>query len=301
MRLNQYISHHSRYSRREADELIKAGRVNIEKQRVENLATQVKEGERVFIDGKLLKPQTQESYTVIAYHKPRGELVTKRDDRGRKTIYDALPSGFKHFIPVGRLDFASEGLLLLTDSPKVAKALMESHLERVYHLKIEGRVSEAMMQAMEEGLVLEDARAGGHEKSEIVSMEFAPFVGFELIKESATYSKIKVAIKEGKNRELRRFFAHFGAKVMDLKRVSYGFVSLNALPEGKNRYLNRSEYNKLHAFLKELEKSQAPAKEPKPRGDSPKRGARKPVSPKPKREESHPARRAKKPARTKAE
>ncbi|NLU33832.1 pseudouridine synthase [Wolinella succinogenes] len=263
MRLNQYISHHSKYSRREADELIKAGRVNIEKRKIENLATQVKEGERVFIDGKFLKEKSEENYTVIVYHKPKGELVTKSDDRGRKTIYDSLPSGFKHFIPVGRLDFASEGLLLLTDSPKVAKALMESELERVYHLKIDKRVSPEMIKAMEEGLVLEDASAGGHEKSEIKSMSFSPFAGFEVAKDSPTHSKIKVAIKEGKNRELRRFFAHFGAKVLDLKRVSYGWVSLNALPDGKNRYLNRSEYNKLHAFMKELQKSEEKEKKPR--------------------------------------
>ena len=255
MRLNQYISHCSKYSRREADELIKAGRVNIEKRKVERLSVQVREGERVFVDGKLLKEPKEASYTVIVYNKPKGELVTKCDDRGRKTIYDSLPKGFSHFIPVGRLDFASEGLLLLTDSPKIATMLMESELVRIYHVKINQAPTPSMIKAMQEGLELKNARAGGHEKSKIKSMSFAPFVEFELAKVGRNFSKIKVAIKEGKNRELRRFFAHFGADVLDLKRVSYGFVSLNALPSGKNRYLNRSEYNKLHAFVKEQEQA----------------------------------------------
>lgn len=261
MRLNQYISHHSNYSRREADELIKAGRVNIEKRKIDNLATQVKSGERVFIDGRLLREKRDEVYTVVAYNKPKGELVTKRDDRGRKTIYDTLPSAFRHFIPVGRLDFASEGLLLLSDSPKVVTVLMESRLPRTYHVKIDRNVTPDMLRAMQEGIELDDARAGGHVKSDIESMSFAPFLDFEVVKDSVNYTKIKLSISEGKNRELRRFFAHFGAKVLDLKRVSYGFVSLNNLPEGKNRYLNRGEYNKLHAFMKdngELQKSQKP-------------------------------------------
>lgn len=263
MRLNQYISHHSRYSRREADALIKAGRITIGRRVVENLSTQVEDGAKVFIDGKLLREKQENDFTVIVYHKPKGELVTKKDDRGRRTIYDTLSSGFRHFIPVGRLDFASEGLLLLTDSPKVAKLLMESSLERIYHIKIDGRVTPAMLKAMEEGIALQDARAGGHEKSPIFGMDFSPFSGYQIIKEGLSYSKIKVAITEGKNRELRRFFAHFGANVLDLKRVSYGWISLNALPDTKNRYLNRTEYKQLHEFMraiKEKEKEEKPEK-----------------------------------------
>jgi len=251
MRLNKFISHNTPYSRREADRLIQEGRVKIGHRVVTEPYYDVQPGDRVFIDGKPVKQKR--GYTVIVYNKPKGELVTKRDDRGRRTIYQSLPAKFRSFIPVGRLDFASEGLLLLTDSPKVAQALMESDLPRVYNVKIKGEVTPDMEKAMQEGLELKDAKAGGHEKSEISSMVFAPFFAYRIEKNAPTYSKLKVALTEGKNREIRRFFAHFGKDVVDLKRVEYGWIKLNALPTGKTRYLTKKEYAKLHDFLKEVD------------------------------------------------
>ncbi|CAM3380752.1 pseudouridine synthase [Helicobacter labetoulli] len=248
MRLNQYIAHHTKYSRREADKLIESGRVNIEKTKA-TLQSVLQEGASVFIDGKRIVPKEQ--FTCIVYHKQKGELVSKSDERGRRVIYDSLESRFKHFVYVGRLDFASEGLLILTDSTPVAKALMESHLERTYLIKIDGEVTKEMINAMEEGLVSEDARVGGHSKSEIVAMEFAAFAYYEILKNDKKYSKLKVSITEGKNRELRRFFGVFGREVLDLRRIAYGFVNLNALPCGKKRYFTKEEYKSLHTFLKE--------------------------------------------------
>jgi len=189
----------------------------------------------------------------LVYNKQKGELVTKKDDRGRKTIFDNLSKRYHHFLPVGRLDFASEGLLLLTDSPSVAGALMESNLERVYYLKIKGDVTPAMEEAMKQGIFIEDARAGGHEKSDIVSMDFSRFLWYKVQKQSGGYTTLKVAINEGKNRELRRFFAHFGAEVVDLKRVEFGGISLDIAP-GKKRFLTKTEYHSLHTFLQGLKK-----------------------------------------------
>lgn len=253
MRLNKYIAHHSSYSRREADKVIQDGYVRVNGTIQENPATQINEGvDTVYVSGK---PVTvRDKYTVIVYHKPRGELVTKSDPRGRRTIYDSLSKEYKHYIPVGRLDFASEGLLLLTDASKVASALMDSDLERVYRLKIRGEITPDMERAMLEGLVLEDATAGGHEKSKITSMSIKPFIGYKIQKNQGDYSILKVALSEGKNRELRRFFAHFGAEIVDLKRVSFAEIELNNLPVGKVRFLTRSEYSALYTFLKDERK-----------------------------------------------
>lgn len=256
MRINQYISHNSKYSRREADALIKEAKVKIN-HKIATLSDKVASSDKVFINGNILKPKDSTKYTIIAYNKPKGEIVSKKDPRGRRVIYDGLDSKFSHFIPIGRLDYASEGLLLLSDSPKIANILMESKLTRIYNLKLDSKPNQKVFEAMSEGLKLDNARAGGHKNSKITSMEFAPFEFFELIKETKNYTKIKVGINEGKNRELRRFFAHFGINVLDLKRVSYGFVSLNALPNGKNRYLSKKEYNALHKFLKEMEDKNA--------------------------------------------
>jgi len=251
VRLNKFISHNSKYSRREADALIEEGLVKINRVVVKDFGYQVQKGDRVFIKGREIKPKGKQELTMIVYNKPRGALVTKKDDRGRTTIYHLLPGKFRHFIPVGRLDFASEGLLLLTDNVEVATKLMESKLPRVYNIKIDKMVTDEMIKAMQEGLVLDDATAGGHEKSSLKSMSFAPFLGFMVRGTTGKYTKLRVAISEGKNRELRRFFAHFGANIVDLKRVAYGFIELNNLPENKTRYLTKKEYDELHKFLKE--------------------------------------------------
>ncbi len=248
MRLNKYISHNTKYSRREADKLIEEGEVTLNKQVLKDFAYEVEEDDHISVKGRHVKLSTE--LTIIVYNKPKGVLVTKKDDRGRATIYHKLPGKYRHFVPVGRLDYASEGLLLLTDSPEVATALMESGLDRTYNLKIDKPLSEEIMSAMKEGLVLDDARAGAHEKSKIYSMEFAPFAHFEVRSEGKNFTKLRVTITEGKNRELRRFFAHFEAKVLDLKRVAFGGIELNNLPENKTRYFTRREYDDVHKFMK---------------------------------------------------
>lgn len=248
MRLNKYISHHTKYSRREADKLIEEGEVTLNKKVIKDFGYEVEEGDHVSVKGRPIKESNE--LTIIVYNKPKGVLVTKKDDRGRATIYHKLPGKYRHFIAVGRLDYASEGLLLLTDSPEVATALMESGLDRTYNLKLDKPITEEMITAMKEGLVLDDARAGAHEKSKIYSMEFAPFAHFEIRAQGKNFSKIRVTITEGKNRELRRFFAHFDAKVLDLKRVAFGGIELNNLPTNKTRYFTRREYDDVHKFMK---------------------------------------------------
>ncbi len=245
MRLNKFISHHSTYSRREADRLIFDGKVKVNGKIIKEPGFEVEDGDKVFINNRPVKRNTK--YTCIVYNKPKGELVTKKDDRGRKTIYDSLPKKFRHFLYVGRLDFNSEGLLILTDSSKVAEKMMKSDLPRVYKLKVKGEITEEMIKAMQEGI---EVSQGAHEKSEIKTLQLNPFLNYQIIKNSPKYSILKVALTEGKNRELRRFFAHFGSEILDLKRLSYGWISLNALPIGKTRYFDKKEYKLLKEFLK---------------------------------------------------
>ena len=267
MRLNKFIAHYSSYSRREADKAIEAGYVKVDGEVEINPATQIDEKySKVSISGKKVVPTEQ--YTVIAYNKEKGELVTKTDPKGRKTIYDTLPSKYKHYIPIGRLDFATEGLLLLTDASRVATALMTSSMERVYRVKVKGEITEAIELAMKNGLELEDASEGAHELSEIGSMNFAPFYAYKIIKNSPMYSILKIVIGEGQNREVRRFFGHFEREVVDLKRLSFGGIELNNLPNGKVRFLTRSEYGHLYDFMKNHEREE---KEKAPKTKMPKK------------------------------
>ena len=259
MRLNKYISHNSRYSRRDADRLIEEGEVTVNRKVMDDFSYDVQDGDYVSVKGRAVKQRTE--LTVIVYNKPKGVLVTKKDDRGRATIYHKLPGKFRHFIPVGRLDYASEGLLILTDSPSVAEALMGSELPRRYNLKIDKPVTEEMIDAMKEGMELDDARAGAHSGSKIRSMSFKPFDGFELRAQGRHFTKLRVTISEGQNRELRRFFAHFGANVLDLKRISFGEIELNNLPTNKTRFFSRREYDDLYKFLKNRESEKRDSKE----------------------------------------
>ncbi len=252
MRINKFISHNTKYSRREADELIKNGKVKIKGRVVSDLAYRVQKDDKVFLNGRFVHRKNE--FTVLVYHKQKGELVTKKDDRGRKTIYDNLSKRYHYFLPVGRLDFASEGLLLLSDSPTVVSILMQSDLERVYYLKIKGEVTKEMQEAMKNGLIAEDATKGAHPKSQITSMEFKPFINYKIIKNSPTYSRLRVTIGEGKNRELRRFFGYFDAEVTDLKRVEFGGISLDDLKPGKHRFLTKGEYHSLHTFMAGLKR-----------------------------------------------
>ena len=249
VRLNKFISHNSNYSRREADKIIEEGKVSVNGKDVTNLATKVSENDIVRIGKRVIKSDKNRMYTVIIYNKPKGELVTKSDPRGRRVIFDSIDKKYKHFMPIGRLDYASEGLILLTDSVDVANKLMHSNLERVYKIKVDGKINPKVEEAMLHGLELEDASSGAHEKSKVRSMSFEPFVAYQILTNGDNFSKIKVGITEGKNRELRRFFAHFGLEVMDLKRFEFGGISLNNLPTGKTRYLTRDEYKDLRHFV----------------------------------------------------
>lgn len=248
IRLNKFISHNTNYSRREADELIKNGKVSINGRVVSDFI-ELNGTEKVRINGRYIGKK--KDFSVIVYNKQKGELVTNKDDRGRRTIFDNLPRGFSKFVSIGRLDFASEGLLLLTDAPVIASALMQSDIERMYYLKVKGEVGSNVIEAMQNGLIAQDATKGAHPKSEITSMEFKPFLAYKILGSSGGYTKLKVIINEGKNRELRRFFGYFDLEVMDLKRVSFGRVDLGMLKSGKWRYLNTQEYDDLRDFLKE--------------------------------------------------
>ncbi len=248
MRLNKFISHNTGYSRREADELIKNGKVSVNG-RITSDFIEINESDKIRINKHLIK--LKKDFTMIIYNKPKGELVSKKDDRGRKTIYDSLPKGFSKFVSIGRLDYASEGLLLLTDAPAIATALMQSNIEREYYLKVKGEITDEIKTAMKDGFFAKDATKGAHPKTEIKSMNFAPFVAFDIFGSSGGYTKLRVLIKEGQNRELRRFFGYFDLEVMDLKRVSFGIIDLGMLKESKWRYFTNSEYEELRGFLKE--------------------------------------------------
>ncbi|MDR1451093.1 MAG: pseudouridine synthase, partial [Helicobacteraceae bacterium] len=230
------------------------GRVNLNGKKATDLAAKIGGGDELAVDNKRLDKKS-ERYTVIVYHKPKGELVTRADPQGRKTIFQNLPLRFARFIAVGRLDYASEGLLLLTDDAKLAALLTTSDVERVYNVKIDGFVTPAIEKAMSEGLKL-NSKAGAHPLNDDDIGVLSAFAKWRVEKNHPRFSRLKIALNEGKNREIRRFFAHFGRETLDLKRVSVGEISLNALPVGQWRFCAKKEYQFLRR-LSEPDKSAA--------------------------------------------
>lgn len=250
-RLNKFISHNSQYSRREADKLIEEGQVKVNGKVVKDFSIQVSSNDEVKIGKRIIKEEQNRLITVIVYNKPKGEIVSKSDPQGRRTIFDSLGTKFKHFLPIGRLDYASEGVLLLTDSVEVLNSIVHSDLERVYKIKVNGPIPKKVETAMQTGIQLEDATKGAYKNTKIKTMKIEPFLAYDILTNKPEFSKLKVVINEGKNRELRRFFGYFDLNVMDLKRLEFGGISLNNLPTGKSRYLTREEYRNLRIFLNE--------------------------------------------------
>ncbi len=214
-------------SRTEAHALITGARVQVDGAMVTDPGTPVvPERIRVDIDGR---PATRAAALTIAFHKPRGVVTTRRDPEGRPTIYDALGDVPTRVIPVGRLDWATSGLLLLTSDTRLADTLTSpaTGVPRVYLATVRGRV---------EAAALDRLRAGLHDDGEWLRPE-----GVDLVKASGRESLLRLTLTEGRNREVRRLCAGVGHEVTRLRRVQFGAITLGTLPVGQWREVTAEE------------------------------------------------------------
>ncbi|MBQ8426046.1 MAG: rRNA pseudouridine synthase [Clostridia bacterium] len=228
MRINKFLASTGLGSRRKCEEYVTSGRVMINGKVETNLAFDVSEKDEVLIDGKeLCKPK---EYVYLMMHKPKGYLTTVTDDRNRKTVMELLPDEYKHLMPVGRLDYNSEGLLLFTNNGDIAQNVMRPARQviKTYSVKVEGEVTESDVREMQKGVTLVDGTKFKECKVRIID-----------IKERQT--KLEIDITEGKNREIRKIFDNFGYNVIFLKRVSIGKIKLGGLTRGTCRLLRVSE------------------------------------------------------------
>ena len=234
MRINKYLADKGIASRRHADEIISAGRVTINGE-VATLGASVEEGDEVFLDGVLLSNEDKkEEYYIM--NKPKGVMCTVSDDRGRKTVMDLLPEGVGRVFPVGRLDYATEGLLLFTNDGELAFRLTHptTEIPKTYMARIEGTLTEKDLNPIRSGVEL-DGVLTKKCKAHIVETNKA-------------YTKVHITITEGKNRQVRRMFEAIGKNVEFLKRVSIGQLKLTGLDRGQTRPLREDEI----AYLKGL-------------------------------------------------
>lgn len=208
-------------SRREAERWIAEGRVKVDGEKLTTPAVTVTEDSNIVVDGKPLA--TKEQTRLWIFHKPKGMLVTHADPRGRKTIFDILPSELPRVVTIGRLDYNSEGLLLLTNDGGLAR-----HLElpstgwiRRYRVRAFGKVDEKKLEQLKKGVTIDKVRYAA--------------ASIEVEKTQGGNSWLNVGITEGKNREVRKMLAHAGLEVNRLIRTSYGPFQLGNLPVGEVR------------------------------------------------------------------
>lgn len=206
-------------SRREAEAWIAAGRVSVNGKKITSPALNVTEDDAIKVDGKLLG--AKETTRLWLYHKPTGLVTTHKDPEGRPTVFDALPEGLPRVISVGRLDLNSEGLLLLTNDGDLARKLElpATGWIRRYRVRVFGHMTPAMISEMKKGVVA----AGVHYGTVEATVDSV----------KGDNSWVTVSLKEGKNREVRKIFEHFGCKVSRLMRLSYGPFQLGSLPKGE--------------------------------------------------------------------
>lgn len=234
-RLNKYIADSGYCSRRKADELIINKKVKINNVLVVDLSTKVKDDDVVSIDNKIIEPKSKNIY--IMFHKPKGCVTTLSDELNRKTIFDYIDIN-ERIYPIGRLDYDTEGLLLLTNDGYLANSLTHPSKEvpKLYQVTIKGHISEKEIKALRNGIMLDD------------KMTKKAFV--EVVNTKKDETKLQIAITEGRNRQIRRMLEYFEKEVIFLKRLSVGDLRLGGLTRGKWRHLSQQEV----AYLKQIQK-----------------------------------------------
>jgi 23S rRNA pseudouridine2605 synthase len=218
-RIAKVVSRAGLASRRDAEEWIVQGRVTVNGRVINSPALDVTANDVITVDGKPLPPR--ERTRLFLFHKPRGLMTTHADPEGRPTVFDNLPEGLPRLISIGRLDFNTEGLLLLTNDGGLARALElpDTGWLRRYRVRAHGEVTQAQLDELKKGI-------------EVDGVKYGP-IDATLERDQGANVWLVFAIREGKNREVRNVLAHLGLEVNRLIRVSYGPFQLGELAEGE--------------------------------------------------------------------
>ena len=239
VRLQKIIAQAGIVSRRKAEELILNGRVQVNGQTVTELGTKADpERDHIRVDGKLLHGAQQQRYLML--NKPKGYVTTASDPEGRPTVMKFVERAGVRVFPVGRLDYQSEGLLLMTNDGELANALTRAaaKVEKVYLVKISGKPSEAGLEQLRSGIMIERGKPGSREGRVMT----AP-AQIKLVR-SAENPWYEVTLIEGRNREIRKMFEEIGHHVEKIRRVGYGPLVLDVAP-GEVRELSEDEVEAL--------------------------------------------------------
>ncbi len=216
-RINKFIASSGVCSRRDAEKYIQDGRVTVNGTVLYDLSFKVKDSDIVMVDDNQIEPE--KDVRLFRYYKPKGLITSNRDEQGRKTIFDTLPKSLPRLITVGRLDFNSEGLLLLTNNGDVARhlELPSTRWVRKYKVRSYGMLKKHQIEELQKGVTVQGINYGG--------------VIVDNIEQKGGNFWCNVSLTEGKNREIRKLFEHFDCQVNRLIRISYGPFQLGSLKE----------------------------------------------------------------------
>ncbi|MBP3541021.1 MAG: rRNA pseudouridine synthase [Clostridia bacterium] len=234
MRLQKYLASCGVASRRNAEKLIAEGHVTVDGVCITEMGVQVEDHQVVCVDGRKVTPEAEKHY--ILYHKPAGEVTTVSDPEGRATVLDRFRDYPVRLYPVGRLDYDSEGLLLLTNDGDLTERMLHPSMEvdKVYLARVSYQVTPEEARKLASGVVV-DGRKTARAKTKILSVQ-------------NLFTDMLITIHEGRNRQVRKMVEQIGHEVVMLRRIRFGPLKLGDLPRGQWRHLTKEELDELKAL-----------------------------------------------------
>lgn len=233
MRINKYLADCGVASRRACDKMIEDGQVKVNG-KVAELGQEVDFGDSVSVDGKKISYSLKPEYYIL--NKPKGYLCTVKDDKDRKTVMELLPKRAGRVVPVGRLDYDTEGLLIMTNDGDLTFRLThpKNEIPKTYLAKVEGVIPDAVIEKLRQGVVIDGKKTSK--------------CNLKVVDCDKDFTKLSVTITEGRNRQIRKMFEAVGKEVVFLKRTKIGELNLSGLNRGECRALARDEIE----YLKNL-------------------------------------------------
>ena len=236
-RLNKYIAQSGICSRRDADEFILAGRVQVNGKTITELGFKIGEKDKVFVDKMLVRPKKLEYYR---FYKPSGYITTSDDEKGRKTIYDVIPKELSALKPVGRLDKDSSGLIILTNDGELINQLTHPSIKvpKIYIVSVPGKINQEHIRQMSAGIEIEKGKKA-----------YADVVVLEATNRS---TMMQITLYQGMNRQIRKMFEFLGFEVKSLKRVQHATITIGDLKRGEVKPIKPLQIRELKKYLEKL-------------------------------------------------
>ena len=240
MRINKYIAQSGIASRRKADELVLSGRVKVNGEVVTMLGFEIRTKDKVTVDNK---PIRANNFLYYKFYKPTGCITTKDDEKGRKTIYDYLPSELQNLKPVGRLDKDSSGLLILTNDGDLIYELTHPSIKvsKVYRVKVDAKIKYEELEILAKGIELEKGKIA--------------YCDSEILEPDSNSTLLEITLYQGMNRQIRRMFEYLGHRVINLKRIRHATIDVIGLKRGQYKQLKPKQIRELKSYLEKIKEN----------------------------------------------